>query len=66
MLKRRGELYAAGKIKSLMIMNNPNNRIDEVGTTRYILDLLLSVINVSVQSVGIVEGLPKIEFETES
>jgi len=66
MLKRRGELYAAGKIKSLMIMNNPNNRIDEVGTTRYILDLLLSVINVSVQSVGIVEGLPEVGFETES
>lgn len=36
----------------------------EVGNPRYILDLLLSVINVSVQTVDIVNGLPKLTFET--
>ena len=30
---------------------------------RYILDLLLSVINVSVQTVDIVKALPKLKFE---
>ncbi|MCF8465115.1 MAG: DEAD/DEAH box helicase family protein, partial [Flavobacteriales bacterium] len=45
------------------IKNDPNDWADEVGNQRYILDLLLSVINVSVQSVEIVEGLPKVEFE---
>lgn len=35
----------------------------EVGNSRYILDLLLSVINVSVQTVDIVNSLPKLNFE---
>ena len=30
---------------------------------RYILDLLLSVINVSVQTVDIVDNLPKLKFD---
>lgn len=46
------------------IKNDPNDWADEVGNPRYILDLLLSVINVSVQTVDIVAGLPKLEFET--
>jgi len=45
------------------IKNDPNDWADEVGNPRYILDLLLSVINVSVQTVDIVEGLPKVKFE---
>jgi len=44
------------------IKNDPNDWSDEVNNPRYILDLLLSVINVSVQTVDIVESLPKIEF----
>jgi predicted helicase len=35
----------------------------ETENASYIFDLLLSVINVSVQTVGIVEGLPKVKFE---
>lgn len=35
----------------------------EVGNPRCILDLLLSIINVSVQTVDIVNGLPKVKFE---
>jgi len=58
------ERYQVTTDKKSGIKNDPNNWADEVGNPRYILDLLLSVINVSVQSVGIVEGLPKIEFET--
>jgi hypothetical protein len=38
----------------------------EAGNPRYILDLLLSIINVSVQTVDIVNGLPKIDFEAET
>jgi len=45
------------------ITNDPNDWAEEVGNPRYILDLLLSVINVSVQTVDIVENLPKLEFE---
>jgi predicted helicase len=45
------------------IKNDPNDSTEESGNPRYILDLLLSVINVSVQKVDIVEGLPDLEFE---
>ncbi len=45
------------------ITNNPNDWSKEIGNSRYILDLLLSVINVSMQTVDIVEGLPKVSFE---
>jgi len=45
------------------ITNDPNDWAKEVGNPRYILDLLLSIINLSVQTVDIVEGLPKLKFE---
>jgi predicted helicase len=45
------------------ITNDPNDWSDEVGNPRYILDLLLSIINVSVQTVEIVKGLPKLNFD---
>lgn len=45
------------------IKNDPNDWADEVGNPWYILDLLLSIINVSVQTVDIVNGLPKIKFD---
>jgi predicted helicase len=44
------------------IKNDANDWADEVGNPRYILDLLLSVINVSVQTVDIVDSLPKLQF----
>lgn len=46
------------------IVNYPNDWAKEVGNPRYILDLLLSVINVSMQTVDIVNSLPKLTFET--
>jgi predicted helicase len=42
---------------------DPNNWAIEVGNLRYILDLLFSIINVSVQTVEIVDGLPGVKFE---
>jgi predicted helicase len=45
------------------IKNDPNDWATEVGNPRYILDLLLSVINVSTQTVDIVNDLPKLDFE---
>ena len=45
------------------IKNDPNDWATEVSNPRYILDLLLSIINVSVQTVDIVNDLPKVTFE---
>ena len=57
------ERYQITIDKKSGIKNNPNDWADEVGNPRYILDLLLSIINVSIQTIDIVEGLPKLEFE---
>lgn len=56
------ERYQITTHKESGITNNPKDWAAEVGNPKYILDLLLSVINVSVQTVGIVEGLPGVEF----
>ena len=58
------ERYAVTTHKESGITNNPNDWAEEAGNPRYILDLLLSIINVSVQTVDIVNSLPKVEFET--
>lgn len=57
------ERYQITTHKDSGITNNPNDWSKEVGNPRYILDLLLSIINVSVKTVDIVEGLPKVSFE---
>lgn len=57
------ERYQVTSNKDSGIKNDPNNWATEVGNPRYILDLLLSIINVSVQTVRIVEGLPKVKFD---
>ena len=49
--------------KASGIKNDPNDWTEEVGNPRYILDLLLSIVNVSVQTVDIVNALPKLKFE---
>jgi predicted helicase len=58
------ERYQITTHKDSGIKNDPNDWAEEVGNPRYILDLLLSIINVSVQTVDIVNDLPKLEFET--
>jgi len=45
------------------IKNDPNDWAKEHNSPAYILDLLLSVISVSVQTVDIIESLPKVSFE---
>lgn len=57
------ERYAVTTHKDSGIKNDPNDWADEVGNPKYILDLLLSIINVSVQTVEIVKGLPKVKFD---
>jgi predicted helicase len=57
------ERYQITTHKESGITNNPNDWAEEVGNPRYILDLLLSIINVSVQTGEIVEGLPKVKFD---
>lgn len=57
------ERYQVKTDKKSGIKNDPNDWADEVGNPRYILDLLLSIINVSMQTVEIVEGLPRLDFE---
>jgi len=56
------ERYQVTINKDSGIKNDPNDWAKEVGNPRYILDLLLSVINVSVQTVDIVYALPKLKL----
>jgi predicted helicase len=56
------ERYQVSTHKESGITNDPNDWAKEVGNPRYILDLLLSIINVSMKTVKIVEGLPQVNF----
>lgn len=56
------ERYAITVHKEPGIRNDPNDWAEEVGKPRYILDFLLSVIEVSLRTVEIVEGLPGVGF----
>ncbi len=49
--------------KKSLIRNDANDWGKEHHRPRYILDLILSVINVPVQTVDIVNSLPKLKFE---
>jgi predicted helicase len=55
--------YQVTTHKESGITNDPNDWAAEVGNPRYIFDLLLSIINVSVQTVDIVASLPKVKFD---
>lgn len=57
------ERYQITTHKESGITNNPNDWSSEVGNPRYILDVLLGVIGISIKSVEIVKSLPKVEFE---
>lgn len=57
------ERYCVSIDKKSLIKNDCNDWSREHKKPRYILDLLLSVINVSVQTVDIVKGLPKLKFD---
>lgn len=57
------ERYQIKTDKNSGITNDPNDWAKEVAKPSYILDLLLSIINLSVQTVDLVNKLPKLEFE---
>lgn len=56
------ERYQVTVHKDSGIKNDPNDWAKEAGNEMYILDLLLSVVEISVRTVGIVEGLPVLGF----
>jgi predicted helicase len=56
------ERYAVTVHKDSGIRNDPNDWAAEAGNPRYILDLLLSVIRLSVETVEVVKGLPLLDF----
>ena len=56
------ESYQIKTHKESGITNDPNDWAREHNKPRYILDLLLSIITVSVRTVEIVKGLPKVEL----
>jgi predicted helicase len=56
------ERYQVTVHKESGIKNDPNDWAEETGNPRYILDLLLSVMTVSLKTIEIVKGLPKAEF----
>ena len=60
------ERYADVTNKDTGIRNNANDWATEHGKPRYILDLLLSVIALSVQSVEIVNALPEVDWKKEA
>lgn len=49
--------------KDSQIKNDPNDWCDEHNNPRYILDLILSLITVSIETMKIVKSLPKLEFK---
>lgn len=53
------ERYQIKTDKASGIVNDPNDWAQEQGKPRYILDLLLSVITVSLKTVQILDELPK-------
>ena len=59
------ERYAIANDKKSGITNDPNDWAREHNDEKYILNLLLRVINVSVQTVEIVKGLPKLKCEAD-
>ena len=55
------ERYAVTTHKGSGIKNDPNDWASEHNDPQYILNLLLSVITVSIKTVDIVASLPKVE-----
>ena len=56
------ERYQVKTDKASGIVNNPNDWADEHKQPRYILDLILSCITVSLKTLEIVENLPSVEL----
>lgn len=57
------ERYAITTHKESGITNNPNDWATEHNNPQYILNLLLRIIHLSLESVNIINELPKLKFE---
>lgn len=57
------ERYAVTVDKKSGIENDPNDWCKEVNDEKYIFNLLLRIINVSIQTVDIINSLPKLDFD---
>lgn len=57
------ERYAITTDSKSGITNDPNDWAKEQGDEKYILNLLLRIVNLSLKSVEIIESLPKLNFE---
>ena len=57
------ERYAITEDKSSGIINNPNDWCIEQNDEKYIFNLLLKVINVSVNTVNLINQIPKLNLE---
>jgi len=57
------ERYTVTTHRDSGIINDPNNWCHEIGNERYIVDLIKRIVALSVESVKIIEGLPKLAFE---
>ncbi len=56
------ERYQVTTNKDSGIVNDPNKWLAECGDERYIVDLILKVVTVSMETQSIVSNLPKLEF----
>ena len=57
------EYYQIKTDKDSGIVNDPNLWAEEHNNSRYILNLLLSVITVSMKTLELVDALPELQFE---
>ena len=57
------ERYAVTTDKKSGIINDPNDWCIEVNDEKYIFNLLLRIINVSIKTVDIINSLPNLNFE---
>ena len=60
------ESYRVKTDKDSGIVNDPNDWAKEQGKPRYILDLLLSIVTVSMETMRIVKALPKLDFSEDN
>jgi predicted helicase len=56
------ERYQVTTHKESGIVNNPNKYLEECGNERYIVELILKVVTVSMETLKIIATLPKLEF----
>lgn len=57
------ERYAITTDKKSGIVNDPNDWCDEIKDEKYIFNLLLRIINVSIKTMKIIDSLPKLNFD---